>query len=95
MTWSEGNVWRKPLNLKEVENSFEFKMIVRNQDGGVMWQQGDNKKFDKDAVTQKVRELERNMMGMSKEEKIPEMEMENCKIGFDKEKNTYYVQVNW
>jgi hypothetical protein len=43
MTWTEGHVWRASLELEETPGApLQYKALVRQPDGSVMWERGDN-----------------------------------------------------
>lgn len=44
MTWQEGNVWTADCDLP-TGSDIEYKYIVRNEDGSVEWQPGENNKL--------------------------------------------------
>ena len=52
MNWTSGHVWRALVNAEFLKTDFKYKFVVLYDDGGVMWEGGENRTFSMQSIEQ-------------------------------------------
>jgi len=68
MRWAEGNFWRAPLAISDLEKQFSYKYIVQGEDkGGVKrWEGGENRVLDIEVIEEWITRSENGVKGVEK-----------------------------
>ena len=95
MHWSDGNIWKAPMSVLEIEEEFNYKYIVQTHDKQRVekWESGDNRKFDLKEIVKYINKPYRirEIKNIAKYEfKIGEL-----KLVYDKENEYLVILDDW